>query len=125
MAEICCRVCCKTLLQKNYKDHLKAKHPKEDYTDNTPLGQKKLDASYFSAQKSKKRSNSSVDKKTSHDEVEAPTKTQRVSLRELEAYNSLNPVLEGNAIEPDHLPTERNSDESQLNITLEKLSNIP
>eukprot|EP00794_Sanderia_malayensis_P014467 gene14467-15971_t len=129
IVEIQCRVCCKTLLQKNYKDHLKAKHPKEDYTNTTPLGQKKLSASYFSVQSlqtSTKRSRSSVDKKALHDEVESPTKTQRISLKELEACESLDPVLEGDVIErADQLPTERKNEESTLNTTLEKLSSIP
>jgi hypothetical protein len=46
-AETKCRVCCKTLLQKNYKDHIKAKHPQEDHTDTTPFGQRKLTTSFF------------------------------------------------------------------------------
>ena len=124
-AEIQCRVCCKTLLRKNYKDHLKAKNLNEDYTDSTPLGQKKLIISCFSGQTSKKRSNSSVDENTSHEEVIAPTKTQRISLQELEACESLHPVLEDDVIEPDNSPTERNTDESKLNTILEKLSSIP
>eukprot|EP00794_Sanderia_malayensis_P006751 gene6751-7509_t len=76
-------------------------------------------------QTSTKRSRSSVDKKALHDEVESSTKTQRISLKELEACESLDPVLEGDVIEPDQLPTERNNDESTLNTTLEKLSSIP
>lgn len=133
-AEIQCRVCSKTLLQKNYKDHLKTKHPNQDHTDTTPLGQKKLSTSYFSVQTSKKRSSSSVDGKGSHEEVEAcPAKSQRISLEELEACESLHPVLEDNVAEPHHMPMldesidqiERNSDESELKTILEKLSSIP
>ena len=37
-----CRVCQKEMLRKNYKQHLKIKHAKEDSDDVTPFGQAKV-----------------------------------------------------------------------------------
>ena len=37
-----CRVLQKEMLRKNYKQHRKSKHPKEDSDDVTPFGQAKV-----------------------------------------------------------------------------------
>ena len=91
-AEVKCRVCCKTLLQKNYKDHLKAKHPEDNHTDTTPFGQAKLSNSYFNvtAKKRSSCSSSSIDKESTESEsqelAEIPPKTHKIHADEDEEY---------------------------------------
>ena len=42
-----CRICHKELLRKNYKQHLKTKHPTANFDDVTPLGQQKITDVFF------------------------------------------------------------------------------
>ena len=76
-AEIECRVCCTTLLQKNYKDNIRAKHPQEDHTDTTSFEQRKLSISFFKKVETTKKQSSGNDLPQSSDIL---SKTARKSL---------------------------------------------
>ena len=66
--QVLCRVCRKSVLNKNYKDHLKNMHPNEDHSDLRPHGQTMLDLSSWAIPRNK-RDRSSLDNE-SESEVE-------------------------------------------------------
>lgn len=142
-AEVKCRVCCKTLLQKNYKDHLKAKHPEDNHTDTTPFGQAKLSNSYFNvtAKKRSSCSSSSIDKESTESEsqelAEIPPKTHKIHADEDEEYEypQSHTALENKKTTPystmelqddeNAEEIEKENEKSKLDMILEKLSHIP
>ena len=135
-AETKCRVCCKTLLQKNYKDHIKTKHPQEDHTDTTPFGQKKLTTSFFKkVETSKKRCSASG---SDLQESSSDILPKRIHIDEGETCDSPIPVdqefqtplystkdIEDESVDWDTGCPGGTGEKTKLDMILEKLSNIP
>ena len=130
--EIKCRVCCKTLLQKNYKDHIRAKHPQEDHTDTTPFGQRRLSTSFFKKVKTTKKRCSGNDLQESSDILPKTAKKSPLHIDEDETCNSSNPVDQEfqspyftKEIESVDRDTGGINEKAKLDLILEKLSNVP